>query len=486
MRHRGGVTTALVSAAAALGCSAVALPGASAARTPTARYGLASLPVAARGPISAALWRDEQAHRGAAYSLQIDPFIQQGELTATDGLRGEEFGESVAISGNTIVVGTPNYVVASTDTEQGAAYVFTRPASGWANITQTAVLRATRGQSEELFGRSVSVSGNTIVVGAPFREVGMNTGQGAAYVFVKPAKGWRNTTQTAKLTAAKGTPHEFFGEAVAVSGHTVLVGAPSRKVGKNAQQGAVDVFTMPAAGWARSPTQKAELTASDGEMNDALGISVAISGETIVAGADQHRIGNSASQGAVYVFAKPTSGWRNVTQTAELMDENGESGELFGRSVAVSGATIVVGAPDHEVGKNIAQGAMYVFTMPVSGWAGSPTQTAELTASDGAKDEQLGGSLAVSGDAIVAGASSKEVGKNALQGAVDVFVKPTSGWVNATQTTELTASNGTAGDSLGRSVAVSGQTIVAGAPDHEVRKILAQGAVYMFTEPSRR
>jgi fructose-specific component phosphotransferase system IIB-like protein len=168
------------------------------------------------------------------------------------------------------------------------------------------------------------------------------------------------------------------------------------------------------------------------------------------------------------------------------MDENGDSGELFGRSVAVSGATIVVGAPDHEVGKNVAQGAMYVFTMPVSGWAGSPTQTAELTASDGAKDEQLGGSLAVSGDTIVAGASSKEVGKNALQGAVEVFVKPTSGWVNATQTAELTASNGTAGDSLGRSVAVSGQTIVAGAPDHEVRKILAQGAVYMFTEPSRR
>lgn len=448
------------------------------------RHGLASLPLAARGSVSAALRRDEQADRGAAYLLRVDPFIQQGELTAADGARGEEFGESVSISGNTIVVGTPNFVVASSNTEQGAAYVFTRPASGWADLTQTAVLTASRGQSEELFGHSVSVSGNTIVVGAPFREIGRHTGQGAAYVFVKPASGWRNATQSAKLTAARGAAHEFFGESVAVLGHTVLSGAPSRKVGKNAQQGAVDVFRRPAAGWAGSPIQKAELTASDGEANDALGISVAISGEKIVAGADQHRIGNRVSQGAAYVFVKPASGWRNATQAAELTDSAGELGELFAHSVAVSGETIVVGGPYHRVGENAVQGAAYVFTMPASGWAGALTQTAELTASDGAKDELLGSSLAVSGNAIVAGASSKEVDKNLDQGAAYVFVRPASGWANATQTAELTASNGATGDSLGRSVAVAGQTIVVGAPDHEVRKVLAQGAVYTFAEPA--
>jgi len=128
---------------------------------------------------------------GAVYPLRIDPFIQQGEVTASHGLSGEEFGESVTISGRTIVVGTPNYVVASANREQGAAYVFTMPASGWANATQTARLTAAKGQSEELFGACVSATGNTIVVGAPFREVGKHTGQGAAYVFVKPASGWR-------------------------------------------------------------------------------------------------------------------------------------------------------------------------------------------------------------------------------------------------------------------------------------------------------
>jgi hypothetical protein len=486
MRHGGGVTTALVSAATALGCSAVVLPSAAAARTPTARYRLASLPVAARGPISAALWRDAQAHRRAAYSLRIDPFIQQGELTSSHGTRGEEFGESVSVSGDTIVVGTPNYTVASTNEEQGAAYVFVKPASGWANATQTAVLTAKKGQSEELFGHSVAVSGDTIVVGAPFREVGKNTGQGTAYVFVKPTSGWKNATQTAKLTAARGAANEFFGESVAVSGNTVLSGAPSREVGKNAMQGAVDVFTRPVSGWAGSLTQTAELTVSSGEVNDALGISVAISGSTIVAGADLHTVAKSTNQGAVYVFVKPTTGWANATQTAELADDQGEAGELLGHSVAISGDTIVAGAPDREVGINVDQGAAYVFVMPATGWAGSLTQAAALTASDGARNELFGRSLAVSGNAIVVGQGFTEVGKNAEQGAVYVFVKPASGWANATQTAELTASNGTAGDGLGRSVAVSGDTIVAGAPDHEVGKSLAQGAAYMFVALSPR
>jgi hypothetical protein len=422
--------------------------------------------------------------RGAAYPVRIDPFIQQGELAAAHGARGEEFGESVAISANTIVVGTPNYVVASTDIEQGAAYVFTRPPSGWADATQTAVLTATHGQSEELFGHSVAIYGDTIVVGAPFRKVAKHEGQGAVYVFVKPSAGWRSATQTVKLTAAHGQPNEFFGESVAVSGDTVLAGAPSHRVGKHAMQGAVDVFTMPSCGWAGSPIQKAELTASDGRANDALGISVAISADTIVAGADQHAVAGHPDQGAAYVFVKPTSGWRDATQNAELSDEDGGSGELFAHSVAISGETIVAGAPDRTVGASADAGAAYVFVKPTSGWSGSLTDTAELTASDAAKREVLGGSVAVSGDAIVAGATFKQVGPNAEQGAAYVFVRPSSGWANATQTEQLTASDGAAGDSLGRAVALAGDTILAGAPDRKVAANLGQGAVYAFVNPS--
>lgn len=124
-----------------------------------------------------------------------------------------------------------------------------------------------------------------------------------------------------------------------------------------------------------------------------------------------------------------------------------------------------------------------MFVRPASGWGGALSQTAELMASDGAKNEVLGRSLAVSGEVIAAGARFREVGKSTDQGAVYVFVRPGSGWADATQTAELTASNGTTGDSLGRSTAVAGATIVVGAPDHEVGKNLAQGAVYVFGAP---
>jgi FG-GAP repeat len=459
MRCSGGLALllgALVGAAVALACVVpTATHGEAAVRTAGSREGIESLPAAARS------------------------FVQQAELTASHGTRGEELGESVAISGSTIVVGTPNYATSS-GVEQGAVYVFTKPASGWANATQVAVLTARRGQPEELFGHSVSVSGSTIVVGAPFREVGKHTGQGAAYVFVRPAGGWRDATQTATLTAAKGEAHEFFGEAVAVSGNVVVSGAPSRAVGPNARQGAVDVFRKPAAGWKGAMTQSAQLTASDGRANDALGISVALSGRTIVAGADLHSVDARAGEGAAYVFVRPASGWRDATQTTELTAEEGGPGELFGHSVALSGATVAVGAPYREVGGVAAQGAVYVFVRPASGWSGPVGQAAELTASDGAKNELLGRSLAVSGNTVVAGASSREIARNAEQGELYVFAKSASGWANVAPVAELTAADGATGDSLGRSVAVSGDTVIAAAPDHEVRHALAQGAVYVF------
>ncbi len=419
--------------------------------------------------------------RGAHYPLRIDPFLQQSQLSDTTGASGEQFGEAVAVSGRTLVVGTTNHIAASTDFEQGAAYVFTAPASGWSHARQAAILKAPRGQSEEAFGRSVAISGNTIVIGAPFREVGRHTNQGAAYVFVKPVSGWRSTMPTAKLTASAGAGHEFFGESVAISGNTVLVGAPGRRVGKHAAQGAVDVFEAPRSSRAPTPRQLAELTAPDGQANDAFGISLAISGQTAVAGADQHRVGETAHQGVAYIFAKPATGWRNARETAQLADRRGEERELFGRTVAIWQNIVLVGAPD-RAGEQPEQGAAYVFVKPAFGWAGTLTQTAELTASDSGKGDEFGGALAISGGEIAIGAPAHAIGKSTEQGTGYVFVKPvTGGWRTATETDELIAKDGTEGDKLGLSVALSGSTILLSAPDRAVNKNLAQGAVYAFS-----
>ncbi|MGA2616656.1 MAG: IPT/TIG domain-containing protein, partial [Thermoguttaceae bacterium] len=153
-------------------------------------------------------------------------------------------GLSVSVSGNTVVAGA-SLATVDGNFAQGAAYVFTEPGSGWANMTQTAKLTASDGARDADFGWSVSNSGNTVVVGAygangPFNVV---TSAGAAYVFTKPGAGWaKNMTQAAKLTAADGAELDFFGWSVSISGNTVVVGA----VGANRAQGAAYVFAPPA------------------------------------------------------------------------------------------------------------------------------------------------------------------------------------------------------------------------------------------------
>jgi hypothetical protein len=418
--------------------------------------------------------------RGAVYPLRVDPFVQQAELTAGDGAADDTLGGSVAVSGNTIVAG------AITHFGKGAVYVFVMPASGWANATQTAELTATDGAADNNLGSSVAISGDTIVAGAPGHMVGSHTSQGAAYVFVKPASGWAGgaSTQSAELTTTGGADDDRLGSSVAISGDTVVAGAPGHNAGVSGQ-GAAYVFVKPASGWAGSLAQTAVLIANDPGADERLGNSVAVSGDTIVAGASHHTVGSKANQGAAYVFVMPSSGWPGVHfQDAELLATDGAADDNLGDSVAVSGNTVAAGAGSHTVGLNTSQGAAYVFVMPAAGWAGSPSPVAELTASDGAPGDLLGSSVAISGSTVIAGALFHKVGANTNQGAAYVFVMPAAGWAGSlAQTAELTATDGAPRDYLGYSVAVSGNTAVAGVPNRQVGSNTRQGAAYAFLVP---
>jgi hypothetical protein len=181
---------------------------------------------------------------GARYPLVIDPFVQQAKLTASDGAAYDFFGESVAISGDTVVVGAHLAKIGS-NLYQGAAYVFVKPGTGWATTsTFDAKLTASDGALGDYLGYSVAISSDTVVVGAPYADVGSNSGQGAAYVFVEPGTGWATTSSyDAKLTASDGAANDNFGYSVGVSGETVAVGAFSATVGSNVEQGTAYVFT---------------------------------------------------------------------------------------------------------------------------------------------------------------------------------------------------------------------------------------------------
>jgi hypothetical protein len=158
-----------------------------------------------------------------------------------------------------------------------------KPASGWnkIGITETARLVGTSGGAQ-----AAAIAGNTVAA----------IGNGGVYVFVKPAGGWADVNQTAFLTTTA--------YAVSVSGGTIVTGNPYQLVGVNPEQGAAFVFEEPAGGWKNTSTANAELVASDGNIQDELGTSVAVSGGTVVAGAPQAEIGTNYEQGAAYVFAQ--------------------------------------------------------------------------------------------------------------------------------------------------------------------------------------
>jgi hypothetical protein len=422
--------------------------------------------------------------RGAAYPLRIDPFIQAAKLTASNGATADGLGASVAIDGDTIVAGAIGKTIGQ-NAGQGALYVFVRPASGWANATQTAELTVSDGAAQDGLG-SVAISGDTIVAGVSARTVGTHVDQGVVYVFVKPAGGWKDGHETAKLTASDGTTGGSLGSTVSISGDTILASAPGASPNGTSDQGAGYVFVKPAGGW-KDGTQTAELTASDGAAQDSLGLvnGASISGDTVVLGSSFHEVGNNPGQGAAYVYVKPASGWTNMTETAELTASDGAAGDRFGLAVAISGDTVAVGAFHHLVG-GARSGSAYVFVKPAPGWlldAPTATQTAELTPSDGATNDRFGAQLGVWGNTVVVGSFLHQVGANQAQGAAYVFSRPGLTWKSETETRQVAAADGARSDFFADSVAVSGNLVVAGAPLHMVGRNQSQGAIYLFGPP---
>ena len=345
---------------------------------------------------------------GAVYvfTRQSGAWTQVVKLTASDGAAGDYFGYSVAVDGDTVVVGA-----FEAENSTGAAYVFTEPANGagWAHATE-AKLTASDGDDGDEFGVSVAVDGDTVVVGAD-----QNDGQGSTYLFTEPNSGWHDATQTAKLTAFDGDDGDEFGVSVAVDGDTVVVGADQNHH-QGTASGSAYVFTEPNGGWADA-NETAKLTPSDGAANDYFGNSVAVDGDTVVVGAYQNDDPGFDS-GSAYLFTKPPTGWESTSTAAKLTASDGAAGDLFGNSVAVDGDTVVVGAFRNDDNGHDS-GTAYVFTEPTSGWHDA-TESVKLTDPDREPDDHFGVSVAMDGDTLVVGAPG-ESDSGSQSGAAYVY-----------------------------------------------------------------
>jgi uncharacterized protein (TIGR03437 family) len=357
-------------------------------------------------------------------STIIDPPLSlQAVLAGNDLLIGDTFGFTVAISGDTAVVG------ANVSGVIGLVYVFVRNGKTWSEQQKLTVSDG----AQFVLIQSVAISGDTLLTGVDIFDANR---QGAAFVFVRDGMKW---TQQEKLTALDGATGDGFGVSVAIDGETAIVGATGAAGG-----GAAYVFERSDKSWVQQ--QKLAGAAGDG-----FGASVAISADTVVVGAN-FADGANSDQGVAYVFARVGTIW---SLQQKLTASDGATGAGFGFSVAISGETAVVGADRADIGVKLNQGAAYIFVRGGKNW----NEQQILTASDGAAFDNFGRSVAISGEKVVVGEDGADIDENRGQGAAYVFARSGTAW---TQRQKLTVLGGSADDLFGASAAISEDTVVIG------------------------
>ncbi len=442
---------------------------------------------------------------GARYPLTVDPVAQQAYLKASNTGAGDNFGWSVAVSGDTVVIGAINEDSAATGVDgnesdelaanAGAAYVFVRNGTMW---TQQAYLKASNTKAGDQFGYSVSVDGDTVVVGS-YNEASASPGvngdqasvaapsSGAVYVFTRSGTVW---AQQAYLKASNPGNLDHFGGSVSLFGDTLVAGAweeNSSASGVNGNQvdetmdasGAAYVFTRSGTVW----SQQAYLKASNTAAGDRFGLAVGVSGDRVVVGANGEDSsatgvgGNQANEaasgaGAAYVFVRAAGVW---SQEAYLKASNTASVAAFGGAVGISGDTVVVGASGVAAGLATNAGNAYVYSRTGGSWGGP----VRLAASNAGAQDRFGAAVAVAGNVVVVGAwgeasangldGSRDPNDNAspFAGAAYVFLGCDGVWK---QDNYVKAYFQRAGDQFGRAVAVfPGGNVVVGAPSEAPR-----------------
>ncbi len=462
-------------------------------------------------------------------------------VTATGVVTPYGFGYSVAVDGDTIVVGAIGSKV-NGNSAQGAAYVFTRNQGGADNWGVAAVLTDTIGQSfdqfghavaidrdrivvtsinaasstglaklfernaggvadswhavkawlgsstGDAFGNSVAISGDTVIIGALLHDVNSNSDQGASYVYRRNRGGLNVWGLDTKLTASDGVAGDQFGSAVAldVTNNVFLIGAAEA----NSSQGKVYIFNSSGNFWKERAAPVATDAAANDHFGGTLDISdsvldvsggaVDISGGVLLVGAPDADPADVSGAGEAYIFYRNRSGKDGWGQVITLTHSSAAAGDHLGSAVALDNDTALVSAPNEEVGGNTNAGAAYIFERNQSG-ADNWGQVAALTASDSARSDFFGASVAIDNDTALVGAPQHDVNGNNNQGAAYIFERNQGGVTDSWgQVTVITATDGVANDAFGNSVAISGDTAIVGAYRADPNGHAQEGAAYIF------
>jgi hypothetical protein len=337
---------------------------------------------------------------GAAYIFKRDgtSWTQQAKIQASDKQAFDQFGWSVAISGDYVIVGA--FDEDTGDTGAGAAYIFKRDGTSW---TEQAKIQANDTGSYDQFGYSVSISEDYAIVGSRREDTGYSDA-GAAYIFKRDGTSW---TQQAKIQASDKESNDRFGHSVAISGDYVIVGADGEDTGQS-DAGAAYIFKRDGTSW----TQQAKIQANDTGSYAQFGYSVAISGDYVIVSATGDDTG-APNAGAAYIFKRDGTSW---TQQAKIQASVIGDNDAFGYSVSISGDYAIVGTPwVKSDGSSV--GAAYVFKRDGTSW----TEQLVIQASDKESNDRFGHSVAISEKYVIVGAYGKDI----FTGCAYIYHPPT-------------------------------------------------------------
>jgi hypothetical protein len=385
--------------------------------------------------------------------ISRDDWLEQDKLLASDNRTREEFGWSVSIDRDYAIIG-----IRDSPIHEGAAYIFTRSGTVW---TEQAKLLSSDLESDDAFGYSVSIDGDTAIIGAPKYAHRNLDDSGSAYIFTRNGTVW---TEQAKLLASDSEVGSLFGISVSLDGETTIIGACS-KDDNGDESGSAYIFTGSGSTW----TQQAKLLASDGAEGDLFGYSVSLDGNYTIIGAvcdgDE-----GENYGSAYIFTRSGTVW---TEQAKLLASDGAELDLFGISVSIDNDTVVIGAKFDDDNGN-ESGSAYVFTRSGTVWI----EQAKLLASDGAMHDFFGYSVSIDGDIVIIGAPAYfDYKTNSGPGSVYIFTRSGTTW---TEQAKLLASDGLGGDAFGWSVSIDGDYVIIGAFNDDVIE-WAEGSAYVFT-----
>lgn len=428
-------------------------------------------------------------------STSSQPYTQVNKIVASDRINNVEFGRAVSISNNYAVVGTQledkDAEGKNPKADAGAAYVYERGSDNkWKQVQKIVASDRAPGAN---FGWSVGISGNTIVVGAVYERfdaTGRNesTSEGAAYVFERGSDGiWK---QTQKLLSSDRSGYNYFGTSVGIDGNIIVVGASGhsrdsteRQEGYVGDAGAVFVFEKRGNNWRRTY----KLLASDRQHGGSMGNSVAISGNLVIAGAWAHDYGIKGEErmeacGAAYIWERIEDGkW---TKAQKLVASDGTPYDEFGFSVAIDGDNAVVGARNvtlkrDDENNNGYSGEAYIFSRNENGeWK----EVEAVIPKDRKSGDYVGASVGVSGNYVIIG-SPRGDGKKPYIGAVNIYWKnPQGKWVH---TQKINASDEGTYANFGHAIAIHKGFIISGAyiewRDVEGKNEFSNaGAAYIF------